>query len=504
MNDARVATVRRALAELPAETRFGTTPALHEIYLPRSHLKALHPDNPMVTGMRGAGKTFWWSALQDPYARGLVGEQAGRLSSRGTTVLNENTVVRAGFGERPAPDKYPNKEVMLRLMNAGVDPRAIWRTVQAWQLLEFCEDDHPLRRQSSWEGRTQYVVNNPEATERFFQDRDDEFEWKGIYFLILFDALDRCAHEWRDMYRAIRGLLQTTLELRSYRWLRAKVFLRSDQIEESRVADFPDASKVLAAAVELNWPRHELYGLLWHYLVNSENGELFRGLLAEDRWTPTIINGQKLYAVPRQLVSNESRQRETFGTIAGPFMGRERRRGVPYTWIPNHLEDTNGRASPRSFLAALRTAAVDTANRQPEYGYALHYESIKRGVREASGIRIRELQEDYPWVHMVLESLKGMVVPCTFDAIAEQWRRDCILERLASDVGQDALKLAPHHMGRGADGVREDLESLGVFMRMRDERINIPDVFRVGYGLGRRGGVKPAQGLARESGRGSR
>ena len=182
MNDTLVATVRRALSELPEGTRYGTTPALHEIYLPRSHLKALHPDNALVTGMRGAGKTFWWSALQDPYARGLVGEQAGRLPSRDTTVLNENTVVRAGFGERPALDRYPNKDVLVRMMKAGVDPRAIWRSVQAWQLLEYCEEDHPLRQCSSWEERAHYVADNPEATERFFQDRDDELEWKGICF----------------------------------------------------------------------------------------------------------------------------------------------------------------------------------------------------------------------------------------------------------------------------------------------------------------------------------
>ena len=406
--------------------------------------------------MRGAGKTFWWSALQDPYVRGLVGEQAGRLPSRDTTVLNENTVVRAGFGERPALDRYPNKDVVVRMMKAGVDPRTIWRTVQAWQLLESCEEDHPLRQYSSWEERTRYVANHPEATERFFQDRDDEFEWKGIYFLILFDALDRCADEWSDMYRAIRGLLQTTLELRSYRWLRAKVFLRSDQAEESKVVDFPDSSKVLAAAVELNWPRHELYGLLWHCLVNGASSDVFHRLLAENPWTPTIVNDQKLYAVPRQLVADESRQREAFSAISGPFMGRDRRRGIPYTWITNHLEDTRGRASPRSFLAALRTAAADTTNRQPEHGYALHYESIKRGVREASRIRIRELQEDYPWVHTVLESLKGMVVPCTFDAIAGQWRRDRILERLASDVSRDGRSLPPQCMERGTDGVRDD------------------------------------------------
>ena len=33
--------------------------------------------------------------------------------------------------------------------------------------------------------------------------------------------------------------------------------------------------------------------------------------------------------------------------------------------------------------------------------------------------------------------------------------------------------------------------SLGVFQPLYDGRLNIPSVFRVGYGLGLRGGVKP-------------
>ena len=41
---------------------------------------------------------------------------------------------------------------------------------------------------------------------------------------------------------------------------------------------------------------------------------------------------------------------------------------------------------------------------------------------------------------------------------------------------------------------RDDLEALSIFQRLLDGRVNIPDVFRVGYGLGRRGGVKPARG----------
>ncbi|WP_322487097.1 hypothetical protein [Chloroflexus sp.] len=51
--------------------------------------------------------------------------------------------------------------------------------------------------------------------------------------------------------------------------------------------------------------------------------------------------------------------------------------------------------SPRSFLAAIRAAAKDS-KRYPNYPYPLHYESITRGVQQASQTRVDEIAEDYP------------------------------------------------------------------------------------------------------------
>ena len=473
---------REAIGELPAGTSHGEAPAPEHVYLPPSHVKAMDPDALLVTGMRGAGKTFWWSALQEGVVRQLVGTQRSTLS--------ENTEVRTGFGVRPALEEYPSKDVLRNLIDDGFEPRIIWRTVHAWQL---APDDHPLRQNDSWSTRTRYVAANSEVIEHLFEERDAEFDRKGIYLLILCDALDRCADDWKGMYRTIRGLLQTAIELRSYRRLRVKVFLRSDQIDESRIGDFPDASKVLSSAVELNWPRHELYGLLWHCLANGKVGDAFREFFRAGDWPSTTIAEKHVFSVPRRLISREEHQREKFHVIAGRWMGTDRRRGFPYTWIPNHLADTDGRVSPRSFLAALRAAADDTTDRHSEYRNALHYDSIKRGVQAASKIRVSELQEDYPWVHRVLSPLKGMVVPCEFGEIAERWKNAGVLDRLAEETVQNEVKLPPRHIDRGAEGVREDLESLRVFLHMRDGRVNIPDVFRVGYGLGRRGGVKPVQ-----------
>ncbi len=480
--DAEIA--RSALRKLPEGTSHGKKPVPRQVYLPRSHLKAMDPDVMLVTGMRGAGKTFWWSALQEPAIRELIYKPAEQLAS------SESTEVKTGFGVTDDPDKYPNKDGLRTLLSNGQNPRMIWQTVLARQI---ASPDHPIQRPETWHERLVYVANNPEAISRLFQDADEAFARECKFLLVLFDALDRCSDEWKDIYPLVRGLMQTALDMRSYRRLRVKIFLRTDQMVESRITDFPDASKVLSSTVELGWPTRELYGLLWHNLVNSEQGEVFRDFLGHRPWSATSVAGCSLFQVPRQLVSDEESQRSQFHMIAGPWMGRNAKRGFPYTWIPNHLADTKGQVSPRSFLKALQTAAEDADERYPDHSHALHFESIKRGVQEASRIRVEEVKEDYPWMHRALKPLAGIMLPCGFDEIKERWREDQVLECLARDVKEGGVELPPSHLENGANGVREDLESLGVFQRLHDGRVNIPDVFRVGYGLGRKGGVKPAR-----------
>ena len=474
--------VREALLALPEGTSHGVPPSPSHVYLPPSHVKALNPDVQLVTGMRGAGKTFWWSALQEGAVRELVGRAVERPP------LNENTEVRTGFGPRPAPDGYPGAD-RLRGLLADFEPKTVWRTVLARQFAR--DEDHPFGECDSWAARTRYVAENPGAVDRLFQERDAEFDWKGVYFLVLFDALDRCADDWKEMYRAIRGLLQAALDLRSYRRLRVKIFLRSDQTDQTQIADFPDASKVLYSAVNLNWPRRDLYGLLWHCLGNGPNGGALRAFLGGGDWPAVFADKQRSSSVPRELVLDEDAQRETFHRIAGRSMGGNHRRGRPYTWVANHLEDAEKRVSPRSFLSALRTAADHTSEQHPDHEYALHYDSIKRGVQAASKIRVRELQEDYPWVHDAMSALAGMVVPLEFEEIAQRWRSRGVLDELGRQVERNEVKLPPRRFVAGAEGVRLDLESLGVLQRLLDDRVNIRDVYRVGYGLGRRGGVKP-------------
>jgi hypothetical protein len=196
---------RRTLIDtLPEETSlFGQRVDTRFIHVPASHAKLLHPDTQLVVGMRGAGKSFWWRALQDKDQRSLVAQRAPNSG------LAKAAHIAAGFGESPNPDAYPGQDVLAQLVANGHDPRLIWRTVILHALTSSVATGT-----RSWPERVERVARNPEQMDRALFEHDRRYDEEGTYWLILFDALDRSASEWRTMNALIRGLLQAMLDLR--------------------------------------------------------------------------------------------------------------------------------------------------------------------------------------------------------------------------------------------------------------------------------------------------
>ena len=198
------------------------------------------------------------------------------------------------------------------------------------------------------------------------------------------------------------------------------------------------------------------------------------------------------WLVPEMLRADEALQREVFHAIAGPAMGKGPKRGFPYTWLPNHLIDGRDQVSPRSFVAALRHAVLQD-NTPADWPYALHYKAIQVGVQEASQIRVDEIsREDYPWVESLMQPLKkNITVPCEPKDIFKLWQENNTIDSLLENEMAGEVKLPPPHLKDREKGVIQDLEDLGVIQQLCDGRIQMPDVYRIAFGFGRRGGVKP-------------
>jgi len=456
--------LRNAILTAPLETsNFGEEPQPGTLYVPLSHLKALRLDVHVVVGGRGVGKSFWTAALQSERLRSLLGSTAPELN---------DIVVQVGFASSPSIDCYPNADVFEAFIAQGGEPYDLWRAVVLRWVAGRAHQTIPV---ASWAETVAWLKDRPEEAARLMQQPR---VWRG---LILFDALDRTSNLWQRMDDIVRGLLRAVLWLKTFPGLYGKVFLREDQAERT-VFNFPDASKLTATKAELTWARHDLHGLLWQRLINApgEHGVTLREICAAEQ-------REGVWLVAGEMKRESESQRRAFERLAGPWMGRDRRRGVPYTWSVGHLADGRGQTSPRSFLAAIRQAAEDSSERYPDHAYALHYESIKRGIQKASEIRVTEVAEDYPWVPEVLSVLRGMNVPCTYEDILLRWQ-----EKFPTGPQNiHSERLPAQHASRGWEGIREDLLRLGLIETKKDGRIDMPDLYRVGFGLGRKGGVKP-------------
>lgn len=464
-----------------------------QLYVPHGHARCLDPDQILVSGIRGSGKTAWWQALLRPDLRMRV------QRALPTANLNRVSVVSSGFGDARAQEhqdlsRWPDVSALRSLLTTGRDPLEIWRTVVLDQVAGL-----PLEAGVTWGRRVAWVAAHPEEASQLLIEADDIlYEARGLH-LILFDALDRTAERREDRQRLLRGLLRLALDIQGLRAVRIKVFLRPDMLD-SVVAAFPDASKIQQDLVKLQWKDSDLFGLLFQRLANADDADDFRAgcraLSPTMRWE----QGDGLWSPPSELRNKFESQRRLLDEIAGPWMGREARRGLPYTWLPNHLKDGLDQVSPRSFLRAVRTAAEDASRRYPSHPYALHYESIKRGVASASQIRVAEINEDYPWVKSLMTPLEGLKVPCDAEEVETAWNQHNVVGEIrhlldqSPDGAEREFFSAPNRLDQGLPGLLQDLIDVGVMTRDRASgRLNMPDVYRVAYGVLRKGGVKPGR-----------
>lgn len=438
------------------------------IYVPVSHWKALDPTRALVIGDRGTGKTFWWEALASPQGPAILARFAPGLAPGGIEV-------KVAYGAKPAADFVPPPPDTRQRAFQTHAAKAVWKTLLLSQAVPACFEPG-----ASLNARVRWVEANPEASDEALQRLDAALAGKGKFLVLLFDAIDSVLVGWETLVTIHRALCELLLDLRAFRCIRAKAFVRSDVIDDPKVLTFPDSSKLRTAAVELTWRRVDLYGLLWQYLANGPlDGRSFR---AESRgWKKAEFD---IWHVPAALREDAEAQADLWHGIAGHWMGAGERKGDTYTWLTNHLADASGRVSPRSFLTAVRVAAERTLDDEET---PIYHAAIQDGVREASAIRAREIGEDFPWMKTALLALEGLLVPCTARAMVDAWRH----ADLEAQLDQDDSARRRRSQGKDLDALVEELVQLRVVQRLADGRINVPDVYRLGFGMRRKGGVKP-------------
>jgi hypothetical protein len=114
---------------------------------------------------------------------------------------------------------------------------------------------------------------------------------------------------------------------------------------------------------------------------------------------------------------------------------------------------------------------------------------------------VAELREDHWWIDDVLNPLQGKTVPCPPEEFVTAWKGDNTLSRLKKEhdalvnpsSGNQAPSLMPAHVDSDKEeGLIKALEEIGVVEIRPNRKINVPDLYRVGALVKRKGGVAPS------------
>lgn len=482
MSDSRaeLAALRELMASFPPlESHAPQTDInLAEIYFPKSHAAALDPDRSLVIGNRGMGKSFWASALVKKDSRRRIIEALPEAR------LSQNIDVQFGFAEGEGAVGVSRDE-LAGLVNQKYSVEQIWRAVVLQSVAKYAGRTIPdqLRDRLAW------VAQEPGDVREIMRKADARLSEKRGKLVFVFDQLEQLSDNLDLRAELTKGVLQLALAFKSYRGLRAKIFMRPDHFAEDRLFTFADASKIKGEALHLDWRTIDLYGLLYSRLIRSEPAA-FRAICRSGNIK--VGRGDEL---PSDLREVEEDQHRLFDVIAGDAMGA-RKRGLPYTWLVSHLADARNQVSPRTFLRALKYAAENTP---APLDTAIDHLGIHEGVRKASENRIYDLKEDYPWVELALQALRGLLVPCLPEEMIAKWREaEDLMAQLRENVPSSKQ---PTWLAEVAETRRPPYRALlgamadiGVVeIRRTTGKVDVPDIFRLKAGIKRKGGITQQQ-----------
>ncbi|GAA0526020.1 hypothetical protein GCM10011581_13770 [Saccharopolyspora subtropica] len=106
-------------------------------------------------------------------------------------------------------------------------------------------------------------------------------------------------------------------------------------------------------------------------------------------------------------------------------------------------------------------------------------------------MRLKEITDDINWVPTAIEPLRGKQVPIEQAEVEACWQHAGPRSELA------ALQQRSSHNESSPAGPRDlrpgklidELIELGIMTRRKDDRLDLPDIYRITFGLGRKGGV---------------
>lgn len=478
------ANARAAIASLPADASNdaigSSAPTLETLYAPETHAAALDPTTPIVEGARGAGKSFWAGVLYDPALRTAAGTAYPHLG------LGELEVA-FGYSGIEGPEGV-GRDKLDSCVSPDASPaqaRAFfWATILRALPRTGAEQRSRLSELLS-------TATDPESREEAISRAEHDLGKRNATVVVVYDALDTLAASWPRRRLLTQALLEVVWAMRAYRRIRMKLFVRPDQLADADLR-FVELPKLRAGTVRLTWAGADLYGMLFARLALGTARKEFGEILAPLGLAPT---SQKEVLARRWPLSHDiGLQEKAMAILAGAFMGDGSygfKKGKTYDWPINHLGDAFGEVTPRSFLMLMIAAAKHGL---PPPDRVITPAGITHGLRAASKSRVEQLHQEFPWIKGVLAPLSGLLLPQEERKVFGTWRKAKTLDEARIDAERHGyLPAVPPELDDLASerALYLALENIGVMFRRKDERIDMPDLFRVAAKLLKKGATAP-------------
>lgn len=479
--------LRAAIARLEASASSSTTgedrPLPEEIFAPEHHVGALDSSTTIVLGARGTGKSFWAGVLANDDTRLAAAAAYPHIGL-------ENLLVRLGFTGQDGDGSVSRATIDAQVEEGRERQRGVllWRCALLRAVRAALDPQAPLLKIGALMGE----FADPEEWEQAMEDADAALSSSSRRVLVVFDALDSLAVEWGRLRDLTDALLEVAWSIRGYRSVRAKLFLRPDQMQDLGLR-FVELPKMSSGATKLLWTRTNLYGMFFSRIATDKEPQTrtaFRTTLEE---CSVEFPPDNLVGLGRWRLSHDATlQARVFTKLAGLYMGRSNKKGRTYDWPLNHLADGFGEVTPRSFLTLLRAAAETPPFTEVQ---SITAEGIRNGLREASKVRLEQLDTEFKWIKRVLAPLARLQVPCTGSTIIDRWNETGTVEAVMKRAAvKEFLPPVDDRAEQPSDyQLIERLTRMGVLIRRPDGRFDMPDLFRVAARLLKKGGVTPGQ-----------
>jgi hypothetical protein len=464
-------------AEGEAEQKLG--PGFYPV---AEHLRVLEPEVVLVVGPRGAGKTEIARVLTDANLASAIAECAKgvRLPTgsakwlmaypRGSEVFDAKglrTFIQSCANDNIQPASELWFAYLLRVLKDCLDDQA---RDELKQVLRLQGGDIDGNYKAFQEAGQQPLL----ALDRL----DEGLQRDNQFIFITYDELDTLGGaDWGAMEAGIRGLVAFWASYaRRWRRIRAKIFLRSDLYERFATAGGADLAKLAANRVDLAWSDADLYAMLLKRIVNASPDlkTYVQSINSRIEWQKNDALGE----MPKLTTWQDARP--VVERMFGPYMGANKKKGLVYRWLLDHVRDGRGRALPRPFVRLIEEGAnlelqERRSLREPRL---LEPSSIRRSLDRVSDEHVAHARDEWPWLDAVKVRLKGQLVP---------WERERdLLKLLRFDAAASSDKKPPFDDRELLDYLIE----VGILRRRSDGRVDAPDLFLHGLGLLRKGGVR--------------